>query len=63
MLKNIEGDFGNRIRGITDFVAEQVGRNSENMRLTSTASKYSSVMEDMIFLLQNQSNKITSEIS
>ena len=63
MLKNMEGDFGNRIRGITDFVAEQVGKNSENMRLISTASKYSSVMEDMIFLLRNQSNKITSEIS
>ncbi|NIG98706.1 MAG: hypothetical protein G5701_07295 [Serratia symbiotica] len=63
MLKNMEGNFGKRIRGITDFVAEQVGKNSENMRLISTASKYSSVMEDMIFLLRNQSHTIASEIS
>lgn len=55
MLENMEGKFGQRIRGIVEFAAEKVGQNEEDLMLISTTYKYNTLLEDLIMTLRHQS--------
>lgn len=57
MLENMEGKFGQRLRGVVEFAAEKVGQNEDDPVLISTAYKYHTVMDDLIITLRNQLGK------
>nr|WP_234813655.1 hypothetical protein [Candidatus Hamiltonella defensa] len=57
MLENMEGQFGQRLRGVVELAAEEVGQNEEDRILISTIYKYSFLMEDVVLALRNDLGK------
>ncbi|WP_158533954.1 hypothetical protein [Candidatus Williamhamiltonella defendens] len=57
MLENMEGQFGQRLRGVVELAAEEVGQNEEDRILISTIYKYSFLMEDVVVTLRNDLGK------
>jgi len=51
-LNALEGSFGFRLRGVTDFVAEKVGFNSQDLLQISNTAKYTAVLDDMVTTLR-----------
>lgn len=57
MLENMEGQFGQRLRGVVELAAEEVGQNEEDPISISTTYKYSFLMEDVVLTLRNDLGK------
>lgn len=51
-MNEMRGDFGYRLRGITDFAAERVGINTEDSVIISRVNRYTSMLDDIITSLQ-----------
>lgn len=67
MLKNIEGPFGQRLRGVVDFASHELGQryaesddeaaDAASYSLISTTAKYTTFLEELIHTLRNQLGK------
>ncbi|WP_148296984.1 hypothetical protein [Candidatus Sodalis pierantonius] len=54
MLAHLEGEYGQHLRGVLDFAAEQVGQTEEDPVKVSTAYKYPLFVEDLIIALHER---------
>lgn len=54
MLAHLEGEYGQHLRGVLDFAAEQVGQTEEDLVKVSTAYKYPTFVEDIIIALHER---------
>ncbi|WP_345994421.1 hypothetical protein [Sodalis praecaptivus] len=54
MLAHLEGEYGQHLRGVLDFAAEQVGQTEEDPVKVSTAYKYPTFAEDLIIALHDR---------
>ncbi|WP_041866499.1 hypothetical protein [Sodalis glossinidius] len=54
MLAHLEGGYGQHLRGVLDFAAEQVGQTEEDPVKVSTAYKYPTLIEDIIIALHER---------
>ncbi|OIV46838.1 hypothetical protein BK025_08705 [Sodalis sp. TME1] len=54
MLAHLEGEYGQHLRGVLDFAAEQVGQTEEDPVKISTAYKYPTFVEDIIIALHDR---------
>lgn len=54
MLKHLEGEYGQHLRGVLDFAAEQVGQTEEDPVKVSIAYKYPTFVEDVIIALHER---------
>lgn len=54
MLTHLEGEYGQHLRGVLDFAAEQVGQTEEDPVKVSTAYKYPTFVEDVIIALHER---------
>lgn len=62
ILKNMEGEFGLRLRGVVESAAGKVGEKENDPVLVSTAYKYTTLMEDLVVTLRNQLGKKEIEV-
>ncbi|RAU38469.1 hypothetical protein V1599_20790 [Enterobacter sp. ECC-175] len=61
-LDKMSGAFGAHLRGVTDFMAEKAGANSDDEVLISTAYKFTAALDDIIITLRDIHGEIQSEL-